>query len=689
MARIEILAPVGSEEMLRAAVFSGADAVYLGFSGFNARTGAGNFDADSLQEAVRFCHARGVAVHVALNTTVYGTELPALEQAIRAVAASGADAVICQDLAVATLIGKIAPQLPRHGSTQMSVHTLQGALELKELGFTRVVLARELSLPEVEHITKHCGIETECFIHGALCMSVSGQCYMSAFLGGRSGNRGSCAGPCRLPFEANALPEGKPGRLHHLSLKDNSAIDKLDKLQALGVASAKIEGRLRTPEYVAAAVSACLAGREGRAYDRDLLKNAFSRSGFTSGYLDGKIDGTMFGVRSEADAELTKKTLPMLRELYRRERSRVPVQMKLEIEEGGEKLTVTDADGNKAFAYGDAEPQPARTDPTESLNRSLTKTGGTPFTAEKITVEMDGGPWFIPGSAVNELRREALDVLLKKREVLRPWPTTEEHVAALPQRTLPSRRTLRARFERWEQVPERALDGVEYLILPIAQADRVPREWRAKTILELPRVMFGALEQDTARRIAATQDAGFAGYEVSNIAHLRLCRGLPMTGGFGLNITNNAAAQFYAEQGLSSLLILPEVKDSDIASIAPARNGKPVPTGVMIYGHMPLMLTRACPLQNIHDCAHCDKTGVLTDRKAKKFPVRCGLGVRTIYNPVPIYMGDKPGALAVDYGVAYFTLESREDAAQVLDMIRTHAPFEGDFTRGLYFKGTN
>ena len=691
MSKIEILAPVGNEEMLRAAVFSGADAVYLGFSGFNARTSANNFDADTLKDAVRFCHARGVAVHVALNTTVYGGELPALEAAIRAVAASGADAVICQDLAVATLIGRIAPQLPRHGSTQMSVHSLQGALELKELGFTRVVLARELSLPEVEHITKHCGIETECFVHGALCMCVSGQCYMSAFLGGRSGNRGSCAGPCRLPFEANALPEGKPGRLHHLSLKDNSVIDQLDRLQALGVASAKIEGRLRTPEYVAAAVSACLAGREGRAYDRDLLKNAFSRSGFTSGYLDGKIDGTMFGVRSEADAEQTKKTLPMLRELYRRERSRVPVKMKLEIEEGGEKLTVMDADGNKAFAYGDAEPQPARTDPTESLHRSLAKTGGTPFaaSAEDITVEMDGGPWFVPGSAVNELRREALDALLKKREVLRPWPTTDEHVPALPLRTLPSRRTLRARFENWEQVPERALGGIEYLILPIAQADRVPREWRAKTLLELPRVMFGRLEEDTARRIAATQDAGFAGYEVSNIAHLRLCRGLPMSGSFGLNITNQLAAQFYADNGLGSMLILPEVKDSDISTIAPTHDGRPVPTGVLVYGHMPLMVTRACPLQNIHDCAHCDKTGVLTDRKAKKFPVRCGLGVRTIYNPVPIYMGDKPGALTVDYGVAYFTLESREEAAQILDMIRTHAPFEGDFTRGLYFKGTN
>ena len=691
MSKIEILAPVGNEEMLRAAVFSGADAVYLGFSGFNARTSANNFNADTLKDAVAFCHARGVAVHVALNTTVYGGELPALEQAIRAVAASGADAVICQDLAVATLIGKIAPQLPRHGSTQMSVHSLQGALELKELGFTRVVLARELSMPEVEHITKHCGIETECFVHGALCMCVSGQCYMSAFLGGRSGNRGSCAGPCRLPFEANALPEGKPGRLHHLSLKDNSVIDKLDKLQALGVASAKIEGRLRTPEYVAAAVSACLAGREGRAYDRDLLKNAFSRSGFTSGYLDGKIDGTMFGVRSEADAEQTKKTLPMLRELYRRERSRVPVKMKLEIEEGGEKLTVTDADGSKAFAYGDAEPQPARTDPTESLHRSLAKTGGTPFAVEDqdITVEMDGGPWFIPGGAVNELRREALDALLKKREVLRPWPPTEEHVPALPLRTLPPHRTLRARFESWEQVPERALDGIEYLILPIAQADRVPREWRAKTLLELPRVMFGKLEEDTARRIAATQDAGFAGYEVSNIAHLRLCRGLPMSGSFGLNITNQLAAQFYADNGLGSMLILPEVKDSDISTIAPTHNGRPVPTGVLVYGHMPLMITRACPLQNIHDCAHCDKTGVLTDRKAKKFPVRCGLGVRTIYNPVPIYMGDKPGALTVDYGVAYFTLESREETAKILEMIRTHAPFEGDFTRGLYFKGTN
>ena len=689
MAQIEILAPVGSEEMLRAAVYSGADAVYLGFSGFNARTGAGNFDAVSLCEAVRFCHARGVRVHVAMNTTVYGSELESLAAAVRAVAASGADAVICQDLAVADLIGRIAPDLPRHGSTQMSVHTLEGALELAELGFSRVILARELSFEEIERITRGCGIETECFVHGALCMSMSGQCSMSAFLGGRSGNRGSCAGPCRLPFDATPLPEGQPGRAHHLSLKDNSVIDQLDRLQAIGVASAKIEGRLRTPEYVAAAVSACLAGREGRAYDRELLKNAFSRSGFTSGYLDGRIDRTMFGTRSEADAELTRKTLPGLRELYRRERPRVPVDLKLEVEPEGQKLTAADHEGNRAFAYGEAEVQPARTDPTEGLRRSLSKTGGTPFAAGEIQIEMEGGPWFLPGSTVNELRRQALEGLLKKRETLRPWPTQPARLPEFGRHETVRQTLLRARFERWEQVPLEEAEEIKLLSLPLAEAGHIPAQWRAKVVLELPRAMFGMLEGDTIRRVQAAKIQGFAGFEANNIAHLRICRGLPVYGGLGLNITNPLSAQWYADQGLRSLLILPEVKDSEIASIAPEAEGKPVPTGALVYGHMPLMLTRACPLQNIRDCAHCSKQGELTDRKARKFPVRCGLGVRTIYNPVPIYMGDKPEALAVDYGVAYFTIESQTEAAAVLKKLKAGEPFEGEFTRGLYFKGTN
>ncbi|MCI2047434.1 MAG: U32 family peptidase [Faecalibacterium sp.] len=687
MKQIEILAPVGSEEMLKAAVFSGADAVYLGFDGMNARTGAGNFDAATLPKAVAFCHARGVRVHVAMNTTLYGHELAGAAEAVAAVAASGADAVICQDLAVAKLCREIAPELPRHGSTQMSVHTLAGALQLAEMGYTRVILARELSMAEIEHITKHCGIETEVFVHGALCMSMSGQCYLSAFLGGRSGNRGSCAGPCRLPFDAGQVPEGQPGRRHHLSLKDNSVIDRLAELQALGVASAKIEGRLRTPEYVAAAVDACLAARAARAYDRELLRRAFSRSGFTSGWFDGKIDGTMFGTRSEADADETKKTLPALRELYRRERSCVPVTMQLDLEPEGEKLSVTDTDGNKAIAYGETVPQPAQKDPTEAYQRSLCKTGGTPFTVASVKVTA-GAESFVPGGVINEMRRAALESLLEKREAARPWAVKPFALPEYPPRTAPAVQTLRARFAAWEQVPEEELQGLEYLILPIAQADNIPPEWRAKTILELPRAMFGTLEEDMARRIETVQDKGFAGFSADNIAHFRLAKGQPIFGGFGLNVTNPMAAEEYVRLGAKSILILPEVKDTDISCIAPAAGGRPVPTGAFFYGHMPLMLTRACPLQNVHDCAHCTRQGLLTDRKAKKLAVRCGLGVRTIYNPVPIYMGDKPDALAVDFGLAYFSLETKEEAAHVLQLLRAHAPFDGEFTRGLYFKGT-
>ncbi len=690
MSKIEILAPVGNEEMLTAAVFSGADAIYLGFAGFNARSGAGNFTADSLAQAVSFCHGRGVQVYVAMNTTVYAAELGELTDAIYAVADAGADAIICQDLAVARLARQIAPDLPLHGSTQMTVHTLAGAQQLAAMGFSRAILARELSFTEIEHITKRCGIETEAFVHGALCMSISGQCYMSAFLGGRSGNRGSCAGPCRLPFDANAIDEGMFGRERHLSLKDNSVIDQLERLQAAGVACAKIEGRLKTPEYVAASVNACLAAREGGAYDKALLEKAFSRSGFTSGYLDGKIDGDMFGVRRDEDGAETRKALPMLRELYRRERTSVPVQITLEIEEFGAKLSVQDAAGHKAVAYGTAEPEPAKNDPTEALKRSLAKTGGTPFYAAEIKVQMEDGPWYIPASAVNEMRRAALESLLQKREAITPWATNPDAVApVLALHDAPETKPLRASFTSWAQVPVEHIDALEYLILPLVEARHVPAQYRAKTILSLPRAMFGAVEASVAAGVAKTKKEGFAGYEINNIAHVALAQGAPMFGGFGLNVTNPLAAQYYADLGLSSVLILPEVRDVEMKYISPKVDGEAVPTGIISYGHMPVMLTRACPMQNITDCEHCDLKGALTDRKARKFPVRCGGGVRSVYNPVPIYMGDKPNSVSVDFHLALFTIEAQADAAHWLSLLQSHAPCEVEFTRGLYFKGTN
>lgn len=670
---IELLAPAGDGAALRAAVFSGAHAVYLGLKQFSARRSAGNFTPAELAEAVPFCHARGVKVYVAVNTTLYPEELEGAAQAVRAAAEAGADALIVQDLAVAALAKQMAPGLLLHGSTQMSVHSLAGARQLAEMGFCRVVLARELSLAEIEHITRNAPLETEVFVHGALCMSVSGQCYMSAFLGGRSGNRGGCAGPCRLPFAADGSGAA------HLSLKDLSAVGSLPALAAAGVASAKIEGRLRGPEYVAAAVHACAESLAGRPYDEKTLQNVFSRSGFTNGYIEGRISGEMFGVRTAEDAAASRAALPGLRELYRRERARVPVRWQLVCEAEGVKLTVKDEAGSSAIVYGAEPPQPAEKDPLPGIEKALGKTGGTPFYTAGLAVT--GTPGYLPGAMWNELRRAALEKLLQKRQTPAPLP------CAAPRLPLPQRHAcqkalpLWASFEQWEQVPLKQTDRLAGLILPVGQAAKVPAALRAKTVLELPRAMFGPVEAAVSNSIAATKTLGFKGYLVQNLAQLALAKGLPLYGGFGLNIANPLAAREYAELGLKAMTLLPELPLTAMAQIAPG-----VPTWALVYGHMPLMLTRACPLQNVTDCAHCQKQGVLTDRKNRRFPVRCAGGVRQIYNPVPLYMGERLSELPVDAGLALFTLESQAQAAGVLEALQSGAPFMGEFTRGLYYK---
>ena len=238
----EILAPAGGEAQLRAAVLCGADAVYLGLRGFNARAGAENFDENTLPQTVGWCHARGVRVYITLNTLVTDRELPQWLHSLDAVAAAGVDGVLVQDLGLAKIIRQRYPTLPLHASTQMTIHNLAGARLLEEMGFAQVVLARELSKEEIAAICAGTSLRCEVFVHGALCMSVSGQCYLSSVLGERSGNRGRCAQPCRLDFKSH-------GRGYALSLKDLTLTDRLRELEALGVASFKIEGRLKRPEY--------------------------------------------------------------------------------------------------------------------------------------------------------------------------------------------------------------------------------------------------------------------------------------------------------------------------------------------------------------------------------------------------------------------------------------------------------
>ena len=682
----EILAPAGNADMLKAAVFAGANSVYLGLTGFNARRSAGNFTPQELVQAVAFCHARGVLVNVTLNTLCYDTELPALQDAIGAVAAAGADAVIVQDLAAAALVKRTAPGLALHGSTQMSVTNLAGAKQLAAMGFSRVILARELTAGEVREITEHCGIETEIFVHGALCMSVSGQCLMSAFYGGRSGNRGGCAGPCRLPYRIGS-DEG-----HFLSLRDLSLIDRLPDIQQMGVRCAKIEGRLRTPEYVAAAVHAARCALAGEAYDADLLQHAFSRAGFTSGFYDNDyLNAAMFGRRSEEQAAETRAALPQLRELYRRERPCVALQLTLAITETGVTLTATDGDGNKATAHNATVPSAAQNTEealVEGYQKALCKTGGTPFAAVQITVQGAAGR-YLPAAVINELRREALAELLRLREAPRPkpfcpvaLPTKRRAAPALPA-------LLELRFQRAGQCTDALAQAAGRLVFPLREAAALPAGWQAKTVLSLPRAIFD--EADTRRAVAAATALGFTAFEVQNIGALGILAdeapGATLLGGFGLNITNAMAAAQYATLGLFSLTLSPELPVAAAGTLA-----APVPTGLPAYGHLPLMLTRACPMRNRISCAQCKGEGELVDRKGKPLRILCTGpgrgGVRQLLNPIPLWMGERKQELGTDFAALYFTTETAARCAEVTRLFTAGLPYDGEFTRGLYYKGS-
>lgn len=671
--RPEILAPAGNGEMLRAAVYAGADAVYLGLLQFNARRTAGNFSAAALCEAAAFCRARDVKTYVTLNTVLYPSELAAAAQSIRDAAAAGVDALIVQDLAAASLAKRIAPGLALHASTQMSVHSAAGVRQLARLGFSRAILARELSLEEIAAIAADSGLELECFVHGALCMSVSGQCYMSAFLGGRSGNRGACAGPCRLPFSA-----GAPGQCH-LSLKDHSHIAQLPALARAGVASAKIEGRLRSPEYVAAAVSACRAARAGEPYDAQLLQDVFSRSGFTDGYLSGKRDGAMFGVRTEADAAAARAAAPKLRELFRREYPGVPVALSLDVDPAGARLTAADRAGHTVTVQGQTAPQPAEKDPQEAYRRALEKTGGTPFYPAAVALQ---GAGYVPLGEVNALRRQALETLLAQREAPAPLGVRAAAIPA-PVTRCPQEKAFSARFAGVEQLPQTALARLARVLLPLEQWEQVPQALREKTWLELPRAEFGAEEDAVRCRIAAARGQGFAGFVAQNLAHFALLQGLPVLGGFGLNVTNHLAAQEYRALGAAALTASPETAQGDLPALCGAGE-----TLLLAYGHMPLMLTRACPLHNVRSCRDCTRQGRLLDRKGMEFPLRCTgpAGVRTVYNPVPLYLADRADKLCADELLLYFTIEDREAAADILRQALAGRPFDGAFTRGLVFK---
>ncbi|MBE6894750.1 MAG: U32 family peptidase [Ruminococcaceae bacterium] len=675
--KFEILAPAGDFENLKAAVFAGADSVYLGVQNFNARASAANFDWDTLSQAVKFCHARNVTVNVTLNTILYDTELNSFADTVKNVAECGVDAVILQDLAAAKIVKQIAPQLARHGSTQMAVHTLEGALQLKEMGFTRVILAREVSFEKIKYITENCGIETEVFIHGALCVCLSGQCYASTFLGGRSGNRGRCAGTCRLPFSAKSGQED-----YHLSLKDLCAVDMIKQLKDIGVKCVKIEGRLRTPEYVAGAVDACRKAVNGESFDKQMLRDTFSRSGFTNNYIENKFSNDIFGVRTKEDSQRTKEVLPQLRQLYRREGQYVPVSFCFDMEQNCSVLTISD--GEKQFSCTIEETvQDSQGDFEKSVSNALAKLGGTPFYLESTQLNLLNGK-YLPLALINDARRQLVQQLIDARSTQHKYDIFDYSFDQNKPRYQQPK--LIGRFENFKQIPQKYADVFEYIIVPLEHIHQPEvQQYKEKIVFELTRDMFGGTQKLKAL-ISAADDMDIARFCVQNIGHLPLVKGKTVFSSFTLNVSNSVAAQQYKELGVEFITLSPEITLENIKRIDHS-----VKTIVYGYGHIPLMLTKSCPISNVKSCEKCDGKGYLTDRKGVKMPVVChgkAKGYREIFNAVPIYMGDRKNEIASDYISLNFTVENSGETEKIIGKFINGDAFGKDFTRGLYYKGS-
>ena len=692
---MELLAPAGSMEALRAAVCNGADAVYLGADTFNARINARNFSAADLQEAVVYCHVRGVKVHLTLNTLVLDREMPRAAELIRLAASCGVDAFIVQDLGMVSLCRQLAPDVPIHASTQMSIHSLEGVMEAAALGCSRVVLARELPAEEIAHICKRSPVEIEVFVHGALCMCYSGQCYLSSVIGRRSGNRGQCAQPCRLPYGYGRFESTR----YPLSLKDNCLAGELDELRRMGVASIKIEGRMKRPEYVAIVTRAyrtVLNGGKLMPSDLQELETAFSRQGFTDGYFRGQTGSDMFGRRQEG--EDTSDLFTSARATYEQgETQRIGVRFYAMIHRGQPaRLAVEDPDGNLCRTYGPVPEQAVyRSLTAQDLEQQLKKTGGTPYLCTAVRSSLDPD-LMLPASAINAMRRDVIAELTAKRGRAAPAhlnaydePPRYDGIAGEPQLTIAVRTA--------GQITSRMLSmkpTVLYVPLSeLAEHPDLPQRVSVETQLAaiLPRVIWSGELAPVARQLRTVYEMGVRQVLAGNLGQLHIARaaGFAVRGDFGLNIVNSRAMRYLREQGLDSQLLSFELTLPQIRDIS-----KAVPAELLIYGRLPLMLMENCVMKNRTGTCSCQTTQTkLIDRMGEEFPIVKDPGTcrNVLLNGKKLYLLDKKESFR-GMGLwalrLQFTTENAGEVDRVLSEYRSGARFEpGSCTRGLYNRG--
>ena len=692
---MELLAPAGSMEALRAAVCNGADAVYLGADTFNARMNARNFSAADLQEAVVYCHVRGVKVHLTLNTLVLDREMPRAAELIRLAASCGVDAFIVQDLGVVSLCRQLAPDVPIHASTQMSIHSLEGVMEAAALGCSRVVLARELPAEEIAHICKKSPVEIEVFVHGALCMCYSGQCYLSSVIGRRSGNRGQCAQPCRLPYGYGRFESTR----YPLSLKDNCLAGELDELRRMGVASIKIEGRMKRPEYVAIVTRAyrtVLNGGKLMPSDLQELETAFSRQGFTDGYFRGQTGSDMFGRRQEG--EDTADLFASARATYEQgEPQRIGVRFYAMIRRGEPaQLAVEDPDGNLCRTRGPVPEQAVyRSLTPQDLEQQLKKTGGPPYLCTAVRSSLDPD-LMLPASAINAMRRDVIAELTAKRGRAAPAhlnaydePPRYDGIAGEPQLTIAVRTAGQITSRMLSMKPTVLYVPLSELVEHPELRQRVGVETQLAAIL--PRVIWSGELVPVARQLRTVYEMGVRQVLAGNLGQLHIARaaGFAVRGDFGLNIVNSRAMRYLREQGLDSQLLSFELTLPQIRDIS-----KAVPAELLIYGRLPLMLMENCVMKNRTGICACQTGTVrLVDRVGEEFPIVKDPGTcrNVLLNGKKLYLLDKKDALR-GMGLwalrLQFTTENPGEIDKVLMDYQGRAVFDaGSYTRGLYSRG--
>ena len=693
----ELLSPAGSPEAVIAAVQNGADAVYLGMGNFNARRGAKNFTEEEFQKAVRYCRIRGCKVYVTLNTLVGDREVESAVNQARLASALGADGLIVQDLGLVRALHAAVPDLPLHASTQMSLHNLAGVEAAAQMGLTRAVLARELSIDQIRYITSHASIETEVFVHGALCFCHSGQCYMSALIGRRSGNRGMCAQPCRMQYSLGGRMDDYP-----LSLKDNCLVEKLAELEEAGVSCLKIEGRMKRPEYTAI-VTGIYAKvlHDKRPPTPDELKTleaAFSREGFTQGYYNGDKQD-MFGVRAEAPDRDTDKLFADARRAYSDgELRRVGVHFYTVCEKDQRIRAIAfDDEGHRAVAAGPVPEAAKRQGLTESyITDQMFKTGGTPYLCVENRAKTDPG-LFVPAAEINELRRKLISSLSEERAK----PPVRRSLPIPPLAPAAPRRGGSAwifQVRTIEQLGDELCDlHPDYLYVPATELaidfTRARRfmENGTRVVAVLPRVITDNELKTVADTLASLREQGVEEALVGNLGHVALARsaGMAVRADFGMNAFNSRTLEVLRDCGIISATASFELRLSQVRDL-----NKALDTELIVYGRLPLMVSDQCVIRHSAGRCTCSTPAQMSDRTGNVFHVVKEFGCRNvIYNAHKLYLADKRDELDTLGLWGYrlmFTTESARECAEVAKGYLGLSDYRPNvLTRGLYYRGVD